>query len=236
MPPSGTEITARVVVSNINAKTLYLDLIGVEHLPALVKTGIKSYQYSKAVPMIYVGLDYTPLLDSHHSLIAVTPQGVNDYWFNHVEKGVLPENNFGLICWPTHADKSLAPDGHHVLNLIPEGFYRLSGTTWDEEKPRFVERTLKALEKIAIPGLTGHIKVLECTSPLDFERRLLLPEGSIYALQQDLTAAAVFRPNARSRAIKGLYLTGSSTHPGGGVPTTIASGLIASNLIEQYER
>jgi phytoene desaturase len=236
MLADGTEITAKVVVSNINAKTLYLDLIGAEHLPALVKTGIRSYQYSKGVPMIYVGLDYTPPLDSHHSLIAVTPQGVNDYWFNHVEKGILPEKNFGLICWPTHADKSLAPEGHHVLNLIPEGFYRLSGTTWDEEKPRFIERTLQALDKFAIPGLMEHIKVIECTSPLDFERRLLLPEGSIYALQQDLTASAVFRPNARSRAIKGLYLTGSSTHPGGGVPTTIASGLIASNLIAQYEQ
>jgi phytoene desaturase len=81
-----------------------------------------------------------------------------------------------------------------------------------------------------------HIKVVECSTPLDFERRLMLPEGSIYALQQDLAAAAVFRPNARSKAIKGLYLTGSSTHPGGGVPTTIASGCIASNLIEKYEQ
>jgi phytoene desaturase len=232
----GTEITSKIVVSNINAKTLYLDLIGEENLPCMVRTGIKSYKYSKGVPMIYVGLDYTPPLDSHHSLIAVTPQGVNDYWFNNVEKGILPENNFGLICWPTHADKSLAPPGHHVLNLIPEGFYRLEGTNWDEEKPRFIERTLKALDKFAIPGLMDHIKVIECTSPLDFERRLLLPEGSIYALQQDLAAAAVFRPNARSKVVKGLYLTGSSTHPGGGVPTTIASGYIASNLIEKYEQ
>jgi phytoene desaturase len=232
----GTEITSTLVVSNINAKTLYLDMIGEEHLPGLVKRGIKSYQYSKGVPMIYVGLDYKPPLDSHHSLIAVTPQGVNDYWFNNVEKGILPENNFGLICWPTHADKSLAPEGHHVLNLIPEGFYRLDGMSWDEEKPRFIERTLKALDKFAIPGLMDHIKVLECTTPLDFERKLLLPEGSIYALQQDLPAAAAFRPNARSRAIKGLYLTGSSAHPGGGVPTTIASGYIASNLIEKYEQ
>jgi phytoene desaturase len=232
----GTEISGKVIVSNINAKSLYLNLIGEEHLPGLVRIGIKSYKYSKAVPMIYVGLDYTPPLNSHHSLIAVSPQGVNDYWFGNVEKGRLPENNFGLICWPTHADKSLAPKGHHVLNLIPEGFYHLEGTNWDEEKPRFIERTLKALDKFAIPGLMDHIKVVECSTPLDFERRLMLPEGSIYALQQDLAAAAVFRPNARSKAIKGLYLTGSSTHPGGGVPTTIASGCIASNLIEKYEQ
>jgi phytoene dehydrogenase-like protein len=64
---------------------------------------------------------------------------------------------------------------------------------------------------------------------------LLLPQGAIYAFQQDLTAQAMFRPASRSKVIKGLYLTGSSAHPGGGVPSTIASGVIASRLIEQYE-
>jgi len=57
-----------------------------------------------------------------------------------------------LICWPTHSDSSLAPAGHHVLNLIPEGFYELEGTDWDAEKPRFVERTLEYLSKFAVPG------------------------------------------------------------------------------------
>ena len=88
---------------------------------------------------------------------------------------------------------------------------------------------------LPIPDLKKHIDYVDCASPLDYERRLRLPQGAIYAFQQDLTAQAVFRPAARSKNIGGLYLTGSSTHPGGGVPTTIASGMIASNLIEQYE-
>ncbi len=44
----GTEITSDLVVSNINAKTLYLDMIGEEHLPWLARNGIKSYGYSKS--------------------------------------------------------------------------------------------------------------------------------------------------------------------------------------------
>ena len=231
----GTEITARVIVSNINARTLYLDMIGADHLPALARIGIKSYRYSKAVPMIYVGVDYTPPLKSHHNIIAITPEGVNRYWRENVEQGRLPEENFGLICWSSHADPTLAPAGHHVLNLIPEGFYHLAGTDWDKEKPRFIERTLRYLDSFAVPGLMDHIKVVECATPLDFERRLLLPEGAIYAFQQDLSAAAIFRPSARSKSIQSLYLTGSSTHPGGGVPTTISSGVIAAKLIDQYE-
>ena len=231
----GTEITSRLVVSNINAKFLYSRLIGLEHLPPLARRGVQSYAYSKAVPMIYLGLDYAPPMEAHHSMIGVTPDEVNRYWWNNVEKGRLPDEPFGLICWPTHSDPSLAPAGKHVVNLIPEAFYRLSGTDWDTEKPAYIERTLKYFSKFAIPGLMEHVEVVDCATPLDFERQLLLPEGAIYSLQQDLPAMAVLRPAAKSKSIRGLYLTGSSTHPGGGVPTTIASGLIAARLIERYE-
>jgi phytoene desaturase len=231
----GSEITARLVVSNVNARMLYTQMIGLEHLPPLARRGIQSYAYSKAVPMIYLGLDYAPPLASHHSIIAVSPEQVNRYWWENVERGVLPEEPFGLICWPSSSDPSLAPQGKHVINLIPEGFYGLRGTNWDAEKEDYIERTLKHFSRFAIPGLIDHVQVVECATPLDFERRLLLPEGAIYSLQQDLPALAVFRPAARSRSIRGLYLTGSSTHPGGGVPTTIASGLIAAQLIDRYE-
>ncbi|MEA4906818.1 MAG: NAD(P)/FAD-dependent oxidoreductase [Anaerolineaceae bacterium] len=232
----GTAITAPLVVSDINARTLYLKMIGAEHLPGLARRGISSYAYSKAVPMIYLGLDGAPDLNSHHSVIAISPDEINRYWWEHVERGRMPDENFGLICWPTHSDSSLAPEGCHVINLIPEGFYHLAEGTWEEEKPRFIERSLDYYSRSAVPGLKERVKVVECSTPLDFERRLLLPEGAIYAFQQDLPAEAVFRPAARSKVIDGLYLTGSSTHPGGGVPTTIASGIIASRLIEKYEQ
>ncbi len=104
-----------------------------------------------------------------------------------------------------------------MVNLIPEGFYHLCGTDWDTEKPRFIEKTLDYFSRFAVPGLVDHVQVVECATPLDFERHLLLPEGAIYCLQEDLAAQAVFRPSAKSKNISGLYLTGSSTHPGGTV-------------------
>jgi len=71
-----------------------------------------------------------------------------------------------------------------------------------------------------------------CT--LDFEQHLLLPEGDIYCLQQDLAVQAVFQPAADSRSISDLYLAGSSTHTGYGDPTTIASKLIA--LVDESQK
>ena len=43
----------------------------------------------------------------------------------------------------------------------------------------------------------------------------------------------MFRPSMRSRVFKGLYLAGASTHFGGGVPTTIGSGMAVSGIIEK---
>jgi len=232
----GTEISAGVVVSDVNAKTLYLHMIGAENLPRPVVNGVVSYKYSISVPMIYLGLDASPELEAHHSIIAVSPEDVDRFYYDQVLPGRLSDENFGLICWPTLTDKSLAPRGKHVLNLIPQGFYRLSGGDWDSEKPRFIERTINNLSKTAIPGLKEHVIMADCATPLDFERNLLLPEGAIYCLQQDLAAQAMFRPAAKSKSIAGLYLVGSSTHPGGGVPSTIASGYITATLIDAHEK
>jgi phytoene desaturase len=223
----GSEITSRAVVSNINAKTLYLEKIGEEHLPWLARIGVKSYRLSASAPMISVGIDY----------MLVTPMDkLNGYWFNEMERGLLPEGQFGLICFPTLSDPSLAPEGHHVLNIILAGPYHLKELDWDRDKQAYGERQLERLSERAVPGLADHVQVMEVATPRDYERKLLMPEGAFLGLDMDLTASTVFRPAARSRSIKGLYLAGGSTHPGGGVPTVISSGIIAAELVDRYEK
>ncbi|HOG06815.1 MAG: NAD(P)/FAD-dependent oxidoreductase [Syntrophales bacterium] len=233
----GTEITSDLVVSDINAKLLYLKMIGEEHLPWLARVGIKSYEYSMATPMLYLGVDYTPPLEGHHTLISRPMDELNDYWWNVYKKDRYAEEHFGIVSWTSHSDPGLAPqEGHHVLVLTLEpGPYRLHGTTWDDFKAALTEQILDYMSKRYIPGLAEHVRVAELSTPVDFERRLLSPEGAIYALRQDLTSGVTFRPAAKSKSIAGLYLVGASTHPGGGVPTTIASGMIAADLIQRYE-
>jgi phytoene desaturase len=231
----GTEITSDIVVSNVNAKKLYLEMIGEEHLPWLARFGIKSYEVSMSCVMLYVGLDYKPPLEAHHSLTIGPLEMMNELWWSDFVKGRMPDVVHGLICWPTESDPSMAPEGCHVLNIMGMGPYRLSGTDWDSEKMRVAEKMINGLSETAVPGMKDHVKVLEVSTPLDFERRLQNPKGAIYGLTMDLPNQAVFRPSAKSKSIKGLYLTGASTHPGGGVPTAIASGYIASLLVDKYE-
>jgi phytoene dehydrogenase-like protein len=88
----------------------------------------------------------------------------------------------------------------------------------------FVDQTLW-------PGIRDQVVYKNISTPVDFERRLLSPEGAVYALQNDIPSSMVFRPSNRSKSIEGLYLAGASTHPGGGVPMVIAGGGITADLI-----
>jgi len=75
-----------------------------------------------------------------------------------------------------------------------------------------------------LPGFRGMIQDQDMRTPLDFERELLLPEGSIYGLEMSVPNLGPFRPSWRSPVIKNLYLAGASTNPGGGVPLVMNIG------------
>ena len=229
----GTEITSDVVISNVNARTLYLDMIGEENLPWLARYGIRSYKLSASDCMLNLGLDYRPPLDAHFSAMAA-PLEVMNRQSAERDMGILHDEKLGLICWTTFSDPAMAPEGKHTLNVVMEGPYELQGTDWDREKEPCKEKAIAFFDRV-VPGLADHVEVAELLTPYDFERRLLYPGGAIYDLELDLTQSAAFRPAARSRSIKGLYLAGNSTHPGGGVPVVIGSGLICANLIDKYE-
>ena len=105
--------------------------------------------------------------------------------------------------------------------------------TWDDRREEFMEKAITYVENTLWPDIRNHLSYKNVSTPVDFERRLLSPEGAVYALQNDIPSTMIFRPANRSKSIEGLYLTGASTHPGGGVVMTIASGGISADLIEK---
>jgi diapolycopene oxygenase len=197
----GTEITSDFVVSNLNGKVTYFKLVGPQNLPRWAVKAVDSYKVSMPCPMIYVGLDKKPELNAHHTVFTDTVDRMNEVWDEYYMRGNAP-----------------AP-------------YSPLGDNWDRCKDWYKEEGVRQLEKNVLPDARDHIQVLDVSTPLDFERRLLHPQGGIYGLFSDLTSLAMFRMNNRSRAIKNLYLTGASTHFGGGVPTAVASGVVTADYI-----
>ncbi len=229
---SGEEITANVVISNINAKTCYLELIGRDKLPRWAVKAIESYEYSFANPNLMLGLKGEIELDAHHTVCHSTVDDMNRAWFDYCMKGKIPDRGFMLLSCPTIEDKSLAPENHHCLNIVTVAPYRLSGgKDWDHIREEYVESRIDIVEKEFRLKLREKIVTAKLNTPKDFERMLLQPEGAIFGLQFDNMSSMVFRPRIRSGAVKNLYLVGSSTHLGGGTPTVTASGILAADII-----
>jgi phytoene desaturase len=231
----GTGITADVVVSDINAKTLYKDLVGLEHLPTLARKGVESLEISVSALMMFLGLDSAPPLESHHTIATVPVEELNTMHRTLFPRGRLPEKQFGLISWKTASDPGLAPKGHHAVVLTLCGPNRVAGADWDDIKEELTRSYVDYFDKKYLPGIKKHAKVALLGTPKDFERDLLAPGGGIYLFPQDLSHSTLFRPAAKSKSIERLYLVGASTHPGGGVPAAMASAVIAAKLIGKHE-
>ncbi|HYW11161.1 MAG TPA: NAD(P)/FAD-dependent oxidoreductase, partial [Longimicrobium sp.] len=131
-------------------------------------------------------------------------------------------------------DDSLAPPGGEVLWLWAQYYpYEMSGgKDWDTISDAVADRILDTFEKYA-PGTRDKVVGRMFQHPLALERELGLPRGNVMHLEMSLDQMFGLRPmagmaNYKSH-LKGLYLTGASTHPGGGIMG--ASGRNAARVL-----
>ena len=118
-------------------------------------------------------------------------------------------------------DDSLAPPGKHVVNLFGgHAPYRLKGGDWAEEKETFRKTVFDTVERYA-PGFSDDVIAEQLLVAPDIERIVNLPQGHIFQGELSLDQLFFQRPVSGyadyRTPIRGLYVCGSSMHPGGGV-------------------
>lgn len=133
-------------------------------------------------------------------------------------------------------DDTLAPDDGEVLWLWGQYFpYELAGDAhWDAIGERVADRIIDTFERYA-PGTRDKIVGRLFQHPLWLERHLGLYRGNVMHLEMSLDQMFAARPflgaSQYKAPIKGLYLSGASTHPGGGIMG--ASGRNAARTLLQ---
>jgi phytoene dehydrogenase-like protein len=130
-------------------------------------------------------------------------------------------------------DGTLAPPGHEVLWLWAQYYpYELRGQRWDDIAEREADRILDAFEPYA-PGTRDKVVGSLFQHPLWLERELGLYRGNVMHLEMSMDQMFMMRPflgmSGYRTHLKGLFLTGASTHPGGGIMG--ASGRNASRVV-----
>jgi phytoene dehydrogenase-like protein len=136
-------------------------------------------------------------------------------------------------------DPTLAPAGKHTLFTWGQYHpYELSsGENWDAIREREADKLYDLVCQYA-PNMRGKMIARYIQSPLDLERTLGLLRANVMHLEMSLDQMFMFRPlpelSQYKTPIPGLYLTGASTHPGGGV--FAASGYNTAQVILRERR
>ncbi|WP_417414748.1 phytoene desaturase family protein [Hoeflea sp.] len=230
----GQRIEADLIVSNIHPQLLVADLLKEAPLPEDFRRRIGYWQSGSGTFRMNVALDALPTFtarpepgDHLSSGIIIAPS------LDYMDRAYLESRAHGWsskpiveMLIPSTLDPTLAAEGKHVASLfcqhvapqLPDGFP--GGSSWDDHKEAVADLMIGTVDRHA-PGFAKSVIGRQVLSPLDLERKLSLVGGDIFhgklSLNQLFSARPVLGYGAYRAPMKGLYMCGSSTHPGGGV-------------------
>ena len=228
---NGEEIDAHAVFSNADPQHTFLKLVDPLELDPGFLTKIRAYRTMGSMAKVNLALSGPPSLDDEGARIHIGPD--TDYIeraFDASKYGEFSPEPVLSVTVPSLADPSLAAQPAHVMSIFVQyAPYRLKTGNWDSRREEFGDAVVKTLSRYA-PGVDKLILQRQILTPVDLERRFGLTGGHVFHGEHALDQLYAFRPVlgcARYQTpIKGLYLCGSGTHPGGGI--TGAPGLNAS--------
>jgi phytoene dehydrogenase-like protein len=218
------------VIANVNPKLLYLQLIDRSVLDGDFLRRIEAYRCVSGTFRMNVALDALPDFtclrgDGTHlrSGIIMAPSlaYMERAYFDARLTGWSREPIIEMLI-PSLVDASLAPDGKHVASLFCQHANPdlPGGASWDTMKQE-VEALMIATVNRHAPNFAASVIARHALSPLDLEREFGLIGGDIFhgslALDQLFSARPVLGHGHYRGPLKGLYMCGAGTHPGGGV-------------------
>ncbi|AFY77582.1 phytoene dehydrogenase-like oxidoreductase [Pleurocapsa sp. PCC 7327] len=245
------------VISNIDAQRLFLQLIDKADTddadPELRKRlERRIVNNNETILKIDCALSEPPRFEAYgHKDEYLTGTILIADSVRHVEKahaltimGEIPDENPSIyLDIPTMLDPSMAPEGKHTLWIEFFAPYQiagaegtgLNGTGWtDELKNKVADRVIDKLAEYA-PNIKKAIIARRVESPAELGERLGSYKGNYYHIDMTLDQMIFLRPLPEianyKTPIKGLYLTGAGTHPGGSI-----SGMPGRNCARVFLR
>ena len=237
----GTEFAADVVVSALDPRHTFLELVDPRELPDDLVEDIRRLKFqgtSSKVNFALNGLPRYPALGERADMFrGFTNIGPSiDYLeraFDDAKYGWYSHNPYIDCAVQSTIDPDMAPPGKHVLScFIQYTPYQLRESDWDAERQNLGDTVQRTLER-TFPGFGDLVLQREVQTPLDIERTVGLSEGNIFAGEFLAPQMFFFRPapgwSQYRTPISGYYQCGSGTHPGGcvmGAPGRLAAGQI----------
>ncbi len=227
----GEEIDAAVVLSSADAKVTFIDLLEPGSLDPAFEAEVRRFKFRGSSGKVNLAVDRLPDFtclpgEGEHLRGAISFSPSMDDMeraYDDAKYGRWSRKPYIDMIIPTLVDPQMAPPGKHVIScFVQYAPYRLDPSlgTWDDNREAFGDTVVDRIAEFA-PNIRDIIVGRQVLTPLDIERTIGLTEGNIFQGELSLEQLFFNRPvpgYARFRTpIRDLWLSGSSTHPGGGL-------------------
>ncbi|HEX5614119.1 MAG TPA: NAD(P)/FAD-dependent oxidoreductase [Acidimicrobiia bacterium] len=245
---SGEELPADIVVAAVHPRVAFGELVDRAELPDDLVARIDHWRSRSGVVKINLAVDRLPTFRAHphfdpdvHGGTIVLADSLDDVEgaFQDAVAGRAAAVPFADICIPSVFDRTLAPDGEHIVSM----FTQWVPHSWADTPPpasaldAYVERVLARVDDVA-PGFTSSIKHRQVIGPHEMQTEYGLVGGNIFHGELSPDQLFHLRPApgfADTRTpIAGYYYAGSGVHGGGGV--TGVPGMHAARAVARDQR
>jgi phytoene dehydrogenase-like protein len=242
----GEEVYARIVVSNMDVRRTFLETMDSHDLPDEFVKQVRNFKIRGSSGKLNIALDGLPIFpaipagapatrgDMHVTDTVEMLERAYDDW----KEGRWSRSPYLDMLIPSQIDPTMAPDGKHYMSVFVQYCpYRLADGEWNDARRKAFGNTV--IDTIArhSPNFKELILHAEVRTPWDIENEVGLTEGNIFQGELTFDQLLFNRPvpgYAQYRApVRGMYMCGSSTHPGGGVmgaPGYNAAGAILRDM------
>src|SRR5499427_5971532 len=228
---NGDELAAGTIVSTLHPRTAFLGQVGEQNLPADFVADIKRWKTRSGVVKINLALAELPnftanpgtdLGEHHTGSVEMAPSmEFIERAFQDAREGKAAARPFSDGVIPTTFDKTLCPEGTHIMSLftqwVPDDW---SAEPHTEELQAYADRMIDCYNEVA-PNFKSEILHTDVVGPYQMEHEYGLIGGNIFHGELSLEQLFHMRPApgyADYRTpVPGLYYASSATHAGGGV-------------------
>lgn len=241
---SGEELAAGILAANVGPAMLYRQMVDPSDLDGDFRRRMDGFKTGSGTFRMNVALSELPDFSvlrgkdkaEHHTAGIIIAPGMDymDQAFDDARALGWSKKPIVEMKLPTTVDDSLAPPGMHIASLFCQQFAPElpGGRSWDDHREEVADLIVDTVNDHA-PNFKASVIARQIHSPLDLERKFGLIGGDIFhgrmSLDQLWAARPVLGHGDYRAPIKGLYMCGSGTHPGGGV--TGAPGHNAAHAI-----
>ena len=243
---NGDELSAPVVVSGLDPRRTFIDLVESKNLPDDLVSSIANFRFRGSSGKVNLALDALPefaflkdnggyrsplMANALRGAVSISPSvEYLERAYDDAKYGEFSRNPYMDIVIPSMIDPGMAPPGKHVMSIFVQyAPYNLNGGWTDAKREAFGDAVIDTLERYA-PNIRSIIRHRQVLTPADIERITGLSEGNIFQGELALHQLFFLRPApkwAKYRTpIKGYWQCGAGTHPGGGIMG--ASGRLAA--------